>query len=154
VGTRTVILISMHARVQRIKGLPASFVFAACAVALAGSSVAASAAPAKGPSLRRIAATADTAANSLGDPSVKTAEVYGPNSRVVLVKASSADWVRTPASQRKQRFYLIVLRGHFVCQLCSRPPGGTSPRGTIATLVWSPVEGTTDFGLTVTNPPH
>jgi hypothetical protein len=48
-GTRTVILISMHARVRRMKGLPAitSFVFAACAVALAGSVVTASAAAAK-----------------------------------------------------------------------------------------------------------
>lgn len=45
------------------------------------------------------------------------------------------------------RFYLIVLRGHFICRDCSVAPGAKPPRGTIATLVWPPTEGGTDSGI-------
>ena len=87
-------------------------------------------------------------ARSLGDPSVKTAQVYGPESRYLLVKASSGDLVQKIARERKG-FYLIGLHGHFVCHGCSRPPGSTvkPPRGKIATEVWSPKTGQTDFGI-------
>jgi hypothetical protein len=83
----------------------------------------------------------------LGDSSVGTAEVYGPGSRQALVEASSGEWVREIPLERKQRFYLIVLHGHFVCRSCSRPAAAMSPRGTIATVVWSRAQGGTDFGL-------
>ena len=95
-----------------------------------------------------IRAEARGMARSLGDPSVKTAQVYGPESRYLLVKASSGDLVQKIARERKG-FYLIVLHGHFVCHGCSRPPGSTAkpPQGKIATEVWSPKTGQTDFGI-------
>ncbi len=96
-----------------------------------------------------IRAEARGVARSLrGGRSVKIAQVYGPNSRYLLVKASSGDLVKKTASERKG-FYLIVLHGHFVCHSCSRPSGSSakSPRGKIATEVWSPKAGETDFGL-------
>ncbi len=72
--------------------------------------------------------------------------MYGPDSRYVLVRASSSDLVQKIARERKG-FYLIVLRGHFVCDSCTGPAGAKPPRGTIATDVWSPRAGGTDFGL-------
>jgi hypothetical protein len=83
---------------------------------------------------------------SLGDPSVKTAQVYGPGSRYALVKASSGDLVEKLARERKG-FYLIVLYGRFICDGCSGPAGAKAPTGTVATDVWSPTAGGTDFGL-------
>jgi hypothetical protein len=94
----------------------------------------------------RLIAEAQRTAKSLGDTSVKTAQVYGPDSRYALVQTSSADLVQKTVRERKG-FYLIVLHGHFVCDSCSVPAGAKPPRGTIATDVWSPSAGGTDFGL-------
>ena len=78
---------------------------------------------------------------------MKTAQVYGPDSRYLLVKASSGDLVQRIARER-EGFYLIVLHGHFVCAGCTGPVAGAKPaRGKIATEVWSPKTGRTDFGL-------
>jgi hypothetical protein len=98
------------------------------------------------PVAKRIAAQGRDLAKSLGDPAVKTAQVYGPDSRYVLVKASSGDLVEKLARERRG-FYLIVLRGRFVCNSCTGPAGAAPPKGTIATNVWSPTRGGTDFGL-------
>jgi hypothetical protein len=96
--------------------------------------------------LRRIAVEARRLTTSLGDSSVKTAEVYGPGSRLALVQASSKAWEHTTAAERNG-FYLIIVRGHFVCRLCSVPSGAGPPRGTIATDIWTQSKGGTDFGL-------
>ena len=99
------------------------------------------------PLAKRLAAEARGTARSLGDPSVKTAQVYGPDSRYLLVKASSGDLVQKVASERKG-YYLIVLHGHFVCRGCTGPAPGAKPaRGRLATEVWSPKTGQTDFGI-------
>lgn len=100
------------------------------------------------PLVKRLASEARAMAGSLRDPSVKTAQVYGPDSRYLLVKASSGDLVQKTARERKG-FYLIVLHGHFICHGCSRPAGSTAkpPQGKIATEVWSPRTGQTDFGV-------
>lgn len=98
------------------------------------------------PLVKRLVALARGAARSLGDSSVKTAQVYGPDSRYLLVKASSGDLVQKLAGERKG-FYLIVLHGDFVCHSCAGPAAAKPPRGKIATDVWSPTAGGTDFGL-------
>ena len=54
---------------------------------------------------------------------------------------------RDPSARSSARVFLIVLRGHFTCRMCSVPPGGHQPSGTIATVVWSSIRGTTDFSL-------
>ena len=74
-------------------------------------------------------------------------DVYGPGSRAALVKASSGDAVLESSGELKQRFYLIVLHGNFVCTGCSGPAGAKPPQGTIETHVWSRAEGSTDFGI-------
>jgi hypothetical protein len=99
------------------------------------------------PLAKRFAAEAQGMAKSLGDPAVKTAQVYGPDSRYLLVKASSGDLVEKVGRERRG-FYLIVLHGHFVCGGCTGPVAGAKPaRGKIATEVWSLKTGRTDFGL-------
>ena len=98
------------------------------------------------PLVEQLTAEAKSTARSLGDNSVKTAQVYGPDSRYALVKASSGDLVQKSPRER-EGFYLIVLRGHFVCHSCTGPAGAKAPRGTVATDVWSPRAGGTDFGL-------
>lgn len=64
-----------------------------------------------------------------------------------LVKASSGDRVVESPRELRMRFYLVVLHGRFVCHLCPLPPGAKPPRGTIATIVWSPREGVADSGV-------
>jgi len=39
--------------------------------------------------------------------------------------------------EAKERFYLVVLHGRFVCNGCSGPAGHKPPHGTIETHVWS-----------------
>ena len=84
---------------------------------------------------------------------VHEVDVYGPGSRTALVKASSGDWVAESAREARERFYLIVLQGHFVCTGCGSAPRmlarpGKPPQVTIETLVWSPAVGhSTDLGL-------
>ena len=97
---------------------------------------------------KRLASEARGMAKSLGDPSLKVGQVYGPDSRYLLVKASSGDLVQKTAGERSG-FYLIVLHGYFICHGCSRPPGSKAkpPQGKIATEVWSPRTGQTDFGI-------
>jgi len=87
-----------------------------------------------------------TEARSLGDSSVKMAQVYGPASYIALEEASTGQRVSKSANAPKGRFYLIVLHGHFVCDTCSHLTAA-SIRGTIATQIWSPTSREGDFGL-------
>src|SRR5437867_10707677 len=97
---------------------------------------------------KQIAAMTRKEAASLGDASVKTAQVYGPDSAVALDEASSGHRISASAQEPRGRFYLIVLHGDFVCDACPRPTGGQSPHGRIATQIWSPTApGYGDFGL-------
>lgn len=81
------------------------------------------------------------------DGPIHEIDVYGRGSRGGLVKASSGDIVGTTPKEQKERFYLFVSRGRFVCRGCSGPAGSKPPRGTIETRVWSPAEKVTDFGI-------
>jgi hypothetical protein len=68
--------------------------------------------------------------DSLGNPDVAKAEVYETTAR---------EWSRAsaqaPPPGPDQEVYVLVLRGHFTCNLCSHPLGARAPSGTIATLV-------------------
>jgi hypothetical protein len=96
---------------------------------------------------KEIAAMVRASRNPADQTSVTRVEVYGPASRLALVRASSGSWVSESPGERKAPFYLIVLYGKFVCASCSVPPGAEAPRGTIETNVWSPTIGGTDFGI-------
>jgi hypothetical protein len=97
---------------------------------------------------KQIAAMTRKETASLGDSSVKTAQVYGPAPAIALDEATSGHRISASAQEPKGRFYLIVLPGHFVCHTCSHLNRGPPPHGTIATQVWSPtVPAYGDFGL-------
>lgn len=94
---------------------------------------------------QQIAAVARTTAPALDDSSpVKTVWAYGPASYRAVLNASDGT---TTTNRKKGRFYVIVLRGRFVCPSCPRPPGGQSPHGSIATRIWSPNGHGGGFGI-------
>ena len=97
--------------------------------------------------LKMVARMIHPPAGSPDRSAVRRIDVYGPGSRIGLVRASSGEWVQTTRREKKARFYLIVLHGRFVCGSCSGPANAKPPHGTIETTVWSPVFGGTDFGL-------
>ena len=97
------------------------------------------------PLRQRIAEVAHRTAHSLGDSSpLTTARVYGPASYRAILKAS--DGTATTNSPIGH-FYVIVLRGRFVCTWCPRPPGAQSPHGSIVTRIWSPDGHGGGFGI-------
>ena len=97
------------------------------------------------PLRQQIAAVARRTAHSLNDSSPLTAvRVYGPASYRAVLKASDGT---TTTNRRKGRFYVIVLRGRFVCAWCPRPPGAQSPHGSIVTRIWSPNGHGGGFGI-------
>ncbi len=51
--------------------------------------------------------------------------------------------------------YLVTIKGHFVCGLCSGPPGSRAPTGTYMSLVITArnFRGESDFGLSHRPPP-
>jgi hypothetical protein len=50
--------------------------------------------------------------------------------------------------------YLVTIRGHFVCNTCTGPPGSNAPRGTYMSLVLNAKTfAGTDFGLSPKPPP-
>jgi lambda repressor-like predicted transcriptional regulator len=101
--------------------------------------------PLAGPLLERIVMEARTQLGSLGDQSVDTAEIFGPAPRLELIRASEESPYRPPKASIPDPggYYLIVLRGSFVCGWCSAigaVPGHPwkPPHGTLVTIVWSP----------------
>lgn len=79
------------------------------------------------------------------DATVDMIEVYGPGTRTALNAASGGGLVVTPTARKD--YYLTVLYGHFVCVSCERPAGGSDPRGSVATRVWSPTVDEGDSGI-------
>jgi hypothetical protein len=83
-------------------------------------------------------------ATGLADRHVKTA-------LVIATTKNAAENATTPGAvppdPANPRAYLIVIRGRFVCQACSRPPGAKPPRGRVAYDIWVPGVGVSDFGL-------
>jgi hypothetical protein len=87
------------------------------------------------PIREQIAGVARRTAHSLGDSvGLKAARVYGPASYRAAVQAADG---ATTTNRKQGRFYVIVLRGDFVCSWCPLPPGAQSPHGSIATRIWS-----------------
>jgi hypothetical protein len=98
--------------------------------------------------LQQLKAVASRTADSLGDPSLRTALVFDTTRRAALdVVSVGEDPAHDPSANSSATVFLIVLHGRFVCPMCSVPPGGKQPSGTIATVVWSSIRGTTDFSL-------
>jgi hypothetical protein len=78
------------------------------------------------------------------DPRAYERWAVGPVARNRAVKVTSGDAVGGSGPS-----YVIEIRGTFVCDSCSVPPGGRAPQGHVITLVVAAKTfGVTDFGLT------
>jgi hypothetical protein len=99
--------------------------------------------------LAKLVKLARGTAAGLGDPNVSTALVVSTR------RNQAENWLEpgaVPPTRANPRVYVIVLRGRFVCETCSVPPGGKPPRGHSAQIIWQPGRGATDFGLTQRRP--
>lgn len=74
--------------------------------------------------------TAIATRDGLGDPHVSSVAVYATTIRAYHQASAQA-----PPQGPDQDVYVLVLRGHFTCTGCSRPPGAPPPTGTIAAVV-------------------
>jgi hypothetical protein len=90
---------------------------------------------------QKLVTVARTMARNLGDPGVKTAQLYGPASYAAALSAFS-DGTTTP-NQKQGRFYVIALHGNFVCTTCGSAQSGIWH---VATTLWTPTGGDTGWG--------
>jgi hypothetical protein len=99
----------------------------------------------------RLMAIADRTARINGDPHPVWVTVVLTTHAKALTSATPGDIV--PGADGVP-VYLVTMRGHFVCNACSHPPGAKAPRGTYLSLVLivKTFEGT-DFGLSPKPPP-
>jgi hypothetical protein len=102
---------------QRVFG---PFVLVACACLVAGCGGSSDQTKARN--------VARTMARNFGDPSVRTAQLYGPASYQVAFSAFSGG--PTTPNQRSGRFYVIVLHGRFT--------GDGSTAAPTVSRLWSP----------------
>jgi hypothetical protein len=70
------------------------------------------------------------ARRGLGDPHVATVDVYSTTARAFTRASNEAVSAGTD-----QDVYVLILHGHLTCRPCSRPPGASAQRGTMAALV-------------------
>jgi len=89
----------------------------------------------------KLVIVARTLARSLGDTTVKSARLYGPASYEVALGAFSNG--TTSPNQKQGRFYVIALRGNFVCSKCESAQSGIWH---VATALWTPTGGDTGWG--------
>jgi hypothetical protein len=90
---------------------------------------------------QKLVTVARTMARNLGDPAVKTAQLYGPASYQVALSAFSDG--TTTTNQKQGRFYVIALHGNFVCTTCNSAQSGIWH---VATTLWTPTGGDTGWG--------
>jgi hypothetical protein len=94
--------------------------------------------------VHRLTALADRAVKANGDHRVEWATAVVTTHAKALTAATPGD--TTPGG--KLIVYLVTIKGHFVCGLCSVPPGAHAPTGTYIEMVINAknFEGT-DFGV-------
>jgi hypothetical protein len=91
------------------------------------------------PALRRLQQEARADANTNGDPAVH-------HGFIVLTSREQAAAPDVVNSDRP--VYEVILQGHFVCGVCSGPPGAPTPKGTvIRSVVDQQTLRGTDFSL-------
>jgi len=100
--------------------------------------------------VHRLTAIADRAVTLNGGHPVAWATAVVTTHAKALTSATPGD--TTPGA--KAIVYLVTIKGHFVCHLCSGPPGGHAPTGTYLSLVINAktFEGT-DSGIGPKPPP-
>jgi hypothetical protein len=80
--------------------------------------------------LLRLKAIVRAAAKADGDAHPSSVMVFASRRHEANIAAGAGTGV--PGAQP---VYLVVVRGHFVCNACSGPAGHAAPRGTVITMV-------------------
>jgi hypothetical protein len=93
--------------------------------------------------LMKLAASVKAMAKANGDAHPSGAIIYASRRHEANIAAGAGTGVFG-----EQPVYLVVVRGQFVCNSCSGPPGHTAPRGnTITTVVDRKTLQGLDFGI-------
>jgi hypothetical protein len=99
----------------------------------------------------RLTAIADRAVTVNGGQPGAWATAVVTTRAKALTSATPGDLI---PNDEKTVVYLVTIKGHFVCDLCTGPPGSHAPTGTYLSLV---VDAKTfygtDFGLGLKPPP-
>jgi hypothetical protein len=107
--------------------------------------------PVPAPAVPRLAAIADRAARTNGDPAPSQVTAVLTTRAKALTSATPGDFV--PGSAGVPVF-LVTLRGHFTADDVSRPPGSAAPTGRYLSLVVDAATfQVTDFGISPEPPP-
>ena len=96
-----------------------------------GSALAEPGQPVPASAIHRLTAIADRAVPLNGGHPVARATAVVTTHAKALTSATAGD--TKPGA--KDIVYLVTIKGHFVCDLCSVPPGGHAPTGTYLSLV-------------------
>jgi len=106
--------------------------------------------PVPASAVHRLTAIASRAVKLNGGHPVAWATAVVTTHAKALTSATPGD--TTPGA--KTIVYLVTIKGHFVCNLCSVPPGGHAPTGTYLSIVINAknFEGT-DSGISPKPPP-
>jgi hypothetical protein len=120
-------------------------------VAACGGATAATGRPVPASAVPRLTAIAERAARVNGDPHPVWATAVLTTHAKALTSATPGDSI--PGADGVP-VYLVTIRGHFVCNTCTGPPGSKAPTGTYMSLVVGAKSFTgMDFGLGPKAPP-
>ena len=132
-------------------GRTLALVSLALTVASCGGATATTGQPVPTPAVPRLTAIAERAARLNGDPHPVSITAVLTTHAKALTSATPGDSI--PGADGIP-VYLVTIRGHFVCNTCTGPPGSKAPTGTYISLV---VDAKTftglDFGLSPKPPP-
>jgi hypothetical protein len=101
-------------------------------VAGCGAATASAGRPVPKSAVSRLVKIAKRAARVNGDRHPLWATAVLTTHEKALLSATPGD---TVSNRRHALVYLVTIRGHFVCNLCSVPSGGKAPRGRYISIV-------------------
>ena len=128
-----------------------ALIAAALTVAGCGGATAATGRPVPRPVVPRLTAITERAARLNGDRHPTWATAVLTTHAQALRSATPGDFV---PDWRGVPVYLVTIRGQFVCNTCTGPPGAKAPNGTYISLVIDAKNFSgLDFGISPTPPP-
>jgi hypothetical protein len=117
---------------KSVLGRFAALIAAVVVVAGCGAATASAGRPVPKSAVSRLIKIVKRAARLNGDRHPLWATAVLTTHEKALLSATPGD---TVSDRRHVAVYLVTIRGRFVCNLCSRPPGAKAPRGRYISIV-------------------
>jgi hypothetical protein len=117
---------------KSVLGRFGALIAAVVIVAGCGAATASAGRPVPKSAVSRLIKIAKRAARLNGDQHPLWATAVLTTHEKALLSATPGD---TVSDRRHVAVYLVTIRGRFVCNLCSRPPGAKAPRGRYISIV-------------------